>query len=208
MTKATWGLAGLAVAVMIGAVAALAVASAPERPASTVPAVAAPSPPPAASGERPAAVAPPVVPAHDASCEALRREVPFLRGQLYSFTGEPLAWPDELPTAFREAAWRERVAAVSAGLGSATHVDLDCAEYPCVVLVEADDPAAVDEVVASLGEGVEAARVVHSQMMGTNAEGVSVFRAAAAHLPPTWAEAGDRRLDYRLRTLRGGGTYR
>jgi hypothetical protein len=62
------------------------------------------------------------------------------RGQLTASQGEPAAWPDDLPEAYRQEAFERNLAATIAELPGAEIHAVDCSEYPCIATLQVDDP--------------------------------------------------------------------
>lgn len=58
------------------------------------------------------------------------------QGQLAFERGEPVPWPDDLPDGFRPAAYEATVRAEVAKIPGATLLDLDCAEFPCIAIIQ------------------------------------------------------------------------
>ncbi len=83
----------------------------------------------------------------------------------------------------------------------ATYVDLDCAEYPCVLLVHQGEDAIadIDDVFAAFSEGWRYTYVTKSSM-GADENG-SFRREVHAFLGGHRPEGQDRRLEYRMKTL-------
>jgi len=78
--------------------------------------------------------------------DALDFEVKALRGQLSAYGATATEWPDDLPDPYRPEPFTEWAESVIADVPGFAIAEVDCSEFPCLVLVESgpDAPLAED----------------------------------------------------------------
>jgi hypothetical protein len=76
---------------------------------------------------------------------ALDFEVKALRGQLSAYGGTIAEWPDDLPEAFQPEAFTQWAESVAAEVPGFSITEVDCNEFPCLVLILPDADAPLKE---------------------------------------------------------------
>lgn len=134
---------------------------------------------------------------------ALRDELELVRGLLVAHTGERLSWPADLVPSLTPEAMNERLEPIAEAI-EAAFVELDCAEYPCVLLVESADDEPYGEVFRRFyaGDLAETTYQLRSTP-GVDSDGRAVTRHAVTFLTEddTRDPTVQRRLQYRMKTL-------
>jgi|GEM_PF-1537323 len=88
--------------------------------------------------------------------QALRMAEAVQRGRVQSHEGTPQPWPEDLPAAFRPEGVEGLLDEVLAELGgSELLVDIDCDEYPCLVLLDSLDPDGGFGDVKAIGDALK-----------------------------------------------------
>jgi len=137
----------------------------------------------------------------EATNDSLMAELEIVRGQLSSFTGETQRWPDDVPTAFLPAGIEARMDEVFGHLvDQGAVLDLDCAEYPCIMLVSAPAGVLPDNYVGPLMADLDAAVLV---TQANHDDGVHepLEAVAVALIPDRLNDEASRRTEYRMQTL-------
>ncbi|MCB9698767.1 MAG: hypothetical protein H6738_18445 [Alphaproteobacteria bacterium] len=134
---------------------------------------------------------------------AARFEVALLRGQLRSYGGQAVPWPDDAPADQRPEAFAEAFRAFATEEGVEV-TELDCGEYPCAAVVEVegidtDRQIGIQVALARLAAaGFHDARsVTHLRVLDDE-----TFRVAWSAVPAGGADDDlTRRVDTRLDDL-------
>lgn len=184
------------VGVAVGAAGVLLRTRSPTAPLAVAPSASAPSAPP------PASVAVPTdLPACAQQVSALTVENSVLRKQLASYGGVRSEWPEQVAAAYEPQNVRDWLTEALPGL-PVTLEQLDCDEYPCLMVVRyADGEPAASTVVDPLRDGFVAETGGSARpFVGVYATAHASF-AILAFAPPDLDVDADRRLQVRVDEL-------
>ncbi|MBX2799547.1 MAG: hypothetical protein KTR31_17860 [Myxococcales bacterium] len=122
-------------------------------------------------------------------------------GQLEAHVGSPQEWPDDVPEALTPDAMRAKAEQAAQEIDGVELVEVDCAEYPCIVVYESDniEPGWSDRArpaAEALTEGIENAGLSVSAS-GFNNDGRTAGFLGVTVAPPDDAERGS---DTQVRT--------
>lgn len=135
----------------------------------------------------------------------LEQENAMVLGSLSTNQGQPMAWPDDLPTALGPDAFRTSVRQTLIVLPDVDLVTVDCSEYPCLAVVQTHDhEPGWEQTVLGPAQTMADGMGGQLRLVGTDDTNSPAMQLSFAVLPPD-ADANElnARLSYRASVLSG-----